>query len=306
MNNMNLKDDASFTTEKQWPKITIVTPSYNQGEFLEETILSIVNQNYPNLEYIIIDGGSTDNSVDLIKKYEKHIHYWVSEKDLGQSHAINKGFGIATGAILNWINSDDVLCENALFSIGEAYLNRKNDNVVIIGKGYEIDENSSITQERKVFHETEIKSNLYLKIKGRPIQQAIFFSKKLNNEVGGINPMIRYPMDIDLYYKFGYLNPEIIIVDEFVASFRKHSNSKTVSQDYKMLIEKINLLEYLKLYDVNKAFYSNQISAYIYSSSFKGISFNLKLKLFKTFIRNTPLNRKSAYKYKLLLIKLIK
>jgi glycosyltransferase involved in cell wall biosynthesis len=293
-------------SDKQWPKITIVTPSYNQGEFLEETILSIVNQNYPNLEYIIIDGGSTDNSVNLIKKYEKHIHYLVSEIDLGQSHAINKGFGMATGAILNWINSDDVLCENALFSIGEAYLNRKNDNVVIIGKGYEIDENSVITQQRKVFHETENKSNLYLKIKGRPIQQAIFFSRKLNNEVGGINPMIRYPMDIDLYYKFGYLNPEIIILDTFVASFRKHSNSKTVSQDYKMLIEKINLLEYLQFYDVNKAFYSNQTSAYIYSFSFKGISFNLKLKLFKTFIKNTPLNRKSAYKYKRLIIKLIK
>ena len=293
-------------SDKQWPKITIVTPSYNQGEFLEETILSIVNQNYPNLEYIIIDGGSTDNSVNLIKKYEKHIHYWVSEIDLGQSHAINKGFGMATGAILNWINSDDVLCENALFSIGEAYLNRKNDNVVIIGKGYEIDENSSITQERKVFYETENKSNLYLKIKGRPIQQAIFFSRKLNNEVGGINPMIRYPMDIDLYYKFGYLNPEIIILDTFVASFRKHSNSKTVSQDYKMLIEKINLLEYLKLYDVNRAFYSNQISAYIHSFSFKGITFKEKIALSKAFLKNTPIIKRSGYKYKTLFFKMIK
>jgi hypothetical protein len=187
-----------------------------------------------------------------------------------------------------------------------AYLNIKNDNIVIIGKGYEIDENSAITQERKVFYETEPKSNLYLKIKGRPIQQAIFFSKKLNNEVGGINPMIRYPMDIDLYYKFGYLNPEIIIVDEFVASFRKHSNSKTVSQDYKMLIEKINLLEYLKLYDVNKAFYSNQISAYIHSFSFKGITFKEKLGLCKSFLRNTPITKRSGYKYKVLFFKMIK
>jgi glycosyltransferase involved in cell wall biosynthesis len=90
------------------PKISIVTPSFNQGEFLEATIRSVLSQNYPNLEYIIIDGGSTDGSVEIIKKYEKSIHYWISEPDQGQYDAINRGFSRATGEILAWLNSDDM------------------------------------------------------------------------------------------------------------------------------------------------------------------------------------------------------
>lgn len=91
----------------EMPKISIITPSYNQGQYLEEAILSVIGQNYPNLEYIIIDGGSTDNSVEIIKKYEKHLAYWVSEKDNGMYEAILKGFERSTGEIMAWINSDD-------------------------------------------------------------------------------------------------------------------------------------------------------------------------------------------------------
>jgi glycosyltransferase involved in cell wall biosynthesis len=100
-----------------WPKITIVTPSFNQGRFIEETIRSVLLQGYPNLEYIIIDGGSTDDSIDIIKKYEKWLSYWVSEKDEGQAHAINKGIDMATGQWFNWINSDDMLLPNALVTL---------------------------------------------------------------------------------------------------------------------------------------------------------------------------------------------
>ena len=90
-----------------YPKISIVTPSFNQGKYIEQTIQSVLTQNYPNLEYIIIDGGSTDKTVDIIKKYEQQLSYWVTEPDKGQTDAINKGFAKCTGEIFNWINSDD-------------------------------------------------------------------------------------------------------------------------------------------------------------------------------------------------------
>src|SRR5580700_341038 len=107
------------------PKISIITPSYNQGQFIEETILSILNQNYPNLEYLIIDGKSTDSTIEIIKKYEQKIFYWVSEKDSGQSEAINKGFQKATGEIVCWLNSDDILMPNALNEVAAQFIKNK-------------------------------------------------------------------------------------------------------------------------------------------------------------------------------------
>jgi len=103
------------------PKISIVTPSFNQAAFIERTILSILNQNYPNLEYIIIDGGSTDGSIEIIRKYADRLSYWVSEKDAGMYDAVNKGFAKSTGDIMGWLNSDDILMPHALASISEIF-----------------------------------------------------------------------------------------------------------------------------------------------------------------------------------------
>jgi glycosyltransferase involved in cell wall biosynthesis len=108
--------------ELSLPRITIVTPSFNHGHFLEETICSVLDQRYPELEYIIVDGGSTDNSVSIIEKYAKHLSWWVSEKDSGQSHALNKGFARAAGDIANWLCSDDCLKPDSLKRVGELFL----------------------------------------------------------------------------------------------------------------------------------------------------------------------------------------
>lgn len=105
----------------EWPKITIVTPSYNHGKFLEQTICSVLDQGYPNLEYIIMDGGSSDDSVEIIKRYERHLAYWVSEKDGGQYDAINRGMSRGTGHIMAWLNSDDMYCPWALRTVAEVF-----------------------------------------------------------------------------------------------------------------------------------------------------------------------------------------
>ena len=117
-----------------FPKISIVIPSYNQGQFLEETILSVINQQYPNLELFVVDGASDDNSVEVIKKYEQHLTWWESEKDKGQSDAINKGFAKATGEIISWLCSDDLYMPGALKKVATLF-QQQNDGVGLIYGG---------------------------------------------------------------------------------------------------------------------------------------------------------------------------
>lgn len=109
----------TMSNGKPWPRITIVTPSYNQGRFIEATIRSVLLQGYPNLEYIIMDAASTDDSVEIIKRYQDHLAYWQSKPDRGQAHAINQGFTMASGEWFNWLNSDDMLMPGALITLAE-------------------------------------------------------------------------------------------------------------------------------------------------------------------------------------------
>lgn len=110
--------------------VSIITPSFNQAQFLEEAILSVFNQDYPHVEYIIIDGGSTDGSIDIIRKYERRLKYWVSEPDSGQSEAINKGWNKSTGDIIAWLNSDDTYCPGALRAVAEVF--EKNPETLLV------------------------------------------------------------------------------------------------------------------------------------------------------------------------------
>ena len=119
-----------------YPKISVITPSYNQGKYLNKTIQSVLSQNYPNLEYIIIDGGSNDESVDIIKQYKNQVSFAISEKDRGQSHAINKGFSLASGDIYCWLNSDDYFLPNTLFKVAKTFIHTKTK--FVYGNGYNL------------------------------------------------------------------------------------------------------------------------------------------------------------------------
>lgn len=210
-----------------YPKISIVTPSFNQGKYIEQTILSIIRQGYPNLEYIIIDGGSTDDTVEIIKKYESHLSYWVSEPDRGQSDALNKGLAKCTGDIFNWINSDDYLHENSLFAVAAHFINHQSVEMVC-GWCRLFDEE---TLEERYQHRTEIFATLEETLVEQRINQpASFYRLQSILNLGGINEHLHYVMDLDLWFRYLAANGQkhILLVDELLAHFRMHDTSKTV------------------------------------------------------------------------------
>jgi glycosyltransferase involved in cell wall biosynthesis len=137
-----------YVSSRTYPRISIVTPSYNQAQFIEETIRSILLQNYPNLEYIIIDGGSTDGTVEILKKYETWLTYWVSEPDRGQSHALNKGIERATGEWIGWQNSDDVYTEKAFWYFCEKVFKKNGKGAVYFGNVQGINKHSEIIHKQ--------------------------------------------------------------------------------------------------------------------------------------------------------------
>jgi glycosyltransferase involved in cell wall biosynthesis len=206
-----------------FPSISIVTPSYNQGQYLEETICSILDQKYPNLQYIIIDGGSTDNSVEIIKKYEKHLSYWVSEKDKGQTDAINKGIAKCTGEIFNYINSDDILLPRSLERVAATW----NEGAIWqVGwcKYLEIGGGDWPYVVRDIGR----KADWFLE---NPIpQQSSFFARKIFDQIGLFREDLHYCFDYEywmrMHFKAG-LKPAV--VRQCMSAFRLHDSSKTVT-----------------------------------------------------------------------------
>lgn len=216
------KQNPKYDSKKYLPKISIITPSYNQGHYLEESIRSVLLQSYPNLEHIIIDGGSTDNSVDIIKKYELWLTYWVSEKDDGQSDAINKGFAKATGDILGWLNSDDVLEENALIKIAEYFI-KPEQQIWVIGCCKTIDDKGNQIGLREVRQPTFF-DMINWTVKWFP-QQSTFWSRGMWDKCGPLDIQLNYTMDYDLWLRMLEINKPIIS-SEIFSSYRFHDNAK--------------------------------------------------------------------------------
>ncbi len=231
-------------------KISIITPSFNQGHFLEQTIDSVLSQNYPSLEYMVIDGGSTDNSLQIIKKYEKHLKFWVSERDRGQSHAINKGFLHCTGDIVNWLNSDDYY-EPETFNRVNVYF-QQNDIDILLGKSIIFTDGRP---ENTVAKGGNVFASLEQTIGDSLIDQpSAFFTQEAFNAVYPVNEKLNYLMDRELWIRYLLKNglDKVLKVDETFVNFRLHGNSKTGSELQSFEAERDSIFLTLAVHTGNK------------------------------------------------------
>jgi len=206
------------------PKISVITPSFNQAAYLEKTIGSVIGQNYPHLEHIIVDGGSTDASVSIIRGHESELAWWVSETDRGQSHAINKGFSRSTGEILCWLNSDDFLADGALSVVGRVFA-RNPGIAAIVGHCIALDVRSG----DQCFLQGEFKSRLRLLSPAAPYrmhQPSIFWRREVYERVGPLDESMHIIMDFDYWCRiadhYAFVN-----VDEVLSYCHRHEQAKT-------------------------------------------------------------------------------
>src|SRR5690242_3077701 len=210
------------------PKITVVTPTYNRAEYLEETIRSVLDQNYPNLEYIIVDGGSTNPQViDLIRRYEHRLAWWISERDGGHAEAIGKGFARATGEVLAWLCSDDTYLPGALRAVGETFRGHP-DADVVYGHYNVIDSRSRVVRNGRVVKY----SRLQMLSNGNVHQASVFWTRKIYHragaQVGGVRlEYNRYSPDSDLYYRFIRAGARWRMLPSTLSTFRVHRNHTT-------------------------------------------------------------------------------
>lgn len=210
------------------PLVSIITPSFNQADFLEATIQSVLEQSYPHIEYIIIDGGSTDGSVDIIKKYEGQIASWVSEQDKGQTDAINKGFSKAKGDILAWINSDDAYANPNAVADAVNFLIANPEVAMVYADCNFIDE------QGKIIGKFASRQTDYAKLRTGYVhipQQTMFFRAKYWKELGPLDPSFYFAMDYDLWVRIAKHAPIKYLPGKTWANFRIHTSSKTNVND---------------------------------------------------------------------------
>ena len=208
-----------------WPKVSIVTPSLNQGQFIEETIRSVLLQGYPNLEYIIIDGDSTDDSVEIIRKYEPWLAYWISEADRGQADALNKGFARAHGEIMAWLNSDDTYEPGALQRVAKEF-GQDQAKMVSYGDCNFLDENGNVKYlVARPYLDFDSMIRYWTRTSWPP-QPAVFFRRQVLEKVGPLNCDLHFALDYDLWLRIAQAY-EFHYIEHTLANFRVHGESKT-------------------------------------------------------------------------------
>jgi glycosyltransferase involved in cell wall biosynthesis len=213
-------------------KISIVTPSYNQGEFIERTILSVINQTYKNIEYIVIDGGSTDNTMDILNKYRDKIDIIVSEKDKGQSDAINKGFRLATGKLAGWLNSDDILYPDCVEKMVELYHTHPDGSIYYPSTVDFVDRD-----EKLLFKKTHkiTGRNYLLNCNSAVIQQGSFYNSDYLKKINYVDQEIYYCMDLDLWIRLLNHGKIYYFEGDSLSAYRVWESTKTSSGGKKFL-----------------------------------------------------------------------
>ena len=217
------KELTSEARKKRLPKISVITASFNQAEFIERTISSVFNQGYPNTEHIVIDGGSNDGTVDILKKYEKRIAYWVSEPDEGQTHAINKGLKHATGELIGFQNSDDVYLPGAFWKVAEV-ANKNPQAGMIYGDFLHLDDNDNVLDEQLLGI-----AKLWIQIMLGPQihNQAAFWRKSVSDKIGLLDQRYTFDMDYEYFSRILAAGYKAVHIQDYLGAFRHHSANKT-------------------------------------------------------------------------------
>ena len=218
--------DQELQKTGDFPKISIVTPSYNHARYIERTILSVLNQGYPNLEFIIVDGGSTDGSVEIIKKYEQYLSHWRSVPDAGQSDALNYGFSKATGDIFGWLNSDDLYLPGAFIRAAEV-LKDNSEAGVVFGDWWEIDSEDEVISVNYAF---DFSLGHFIHEGFHLNSQAMFWRCEVHRRFGLFDVQLHRTMDYDLILRLGQSEGQAAFkrVSQPLACFRRHAEQKTI------------------------------------------------------------------------------